>query len=223
MKSFRMTIDAEFETEEDLANFSRSLGNIVTRADTPADTTKPAARTTSKPAETNTEDTNRSASDEDAALEEEISNAGVDVDGMAFDRELHAIPPQKNKDETWRAARGKADEANAARDAWKARGGDVKKPETDDVGLPGQAREETTETGLPGADKVPTRGPVDMPTVVAAAKRVMEAGKIDNDGIRALYAEVTGNPDTSEAMKLFNTNETLRAALLDKLVALETK
>ena len=147
----------------------------------------------------------------------------VDSDGMPHDEAVHASSREVNQDGTWKARRGKAKEATAARAAFKAAGGSVDAPVVEEdvkvPGLPGTA--EKTATGLPGVDKIPTAQPVTMEDFAAKASAVMESGKINGDELVAMYLEVTDQTDTAAAVKIFETNESMRRAAVERLTEIE--
>lgn len=142
----------------------------------------------------------------------------VDSDGMPYNAEVHATTREVNKDGTWKAQRGKGDQAKAARAAFKAEGGDIDAPKTEAPGLPGTG---TKAPGLPGAENIPAADPVTYADFVAKATAVMESGKIDSDGICALYCEVTGDTDVSVAAGKFETNESLRVEAVKRMTEIE--
>ena len=139
----------------------------------------------------------------------------VDCHGMPWNPEIHASTKNLNADGSWKAARGKADEAKQAIvDFEKAQVAETEAAQTEAKptgGMPG---------GMPGAAKtMPAPDPEIPPRVIEFAELterfigMMESGKITDYQVPYKAAGVT-NPDELE------TNESLRAALwaeLDKI------
>ncbi len=134
----------------------------------------------------------------------------VDADGMPYDSELHSNPPKFKADGTWRAARGKAEQEAAARAAFKAQGGDVEPP----ADLPTETAAPAS-SGLPGMDALPADAPepVSFEKMVEAVQTAMQSGKIDTDGLNALYTKHGG----ADPVNTLQANETARAALVADL------
>ena len=133
-----------------------------------------------------------------------------DVDGMPWDAEVHAESRALNDDGTWRAKRGKAEEAKKARAAFKAGGGAVEAPEPAKRMMPG-----LTAADIPGGDE-DEDAPVTYDTLYGKTTSMMERGIIDPPAIIGLYKKV-GITDPN----VLDTNETLRAALYAELCAIE--
>ena len=156
----------------------------------------------------------KSVSDIDA------DDAVVDSDGMPYDASVHSSTRAVNADGTWKALRGKADAAKAARAAFKASGGSVSAPvETEDNGLPGVKADDTPE--LPGADVIPTAQPITMAEFTAKATAVLASKKIDDAGIVQVYLDATGQTNAKSAAKSLGTNESMRRAAFDRLTEIE--
>ena len=187
--------------------------------------------TGSKPAETETEDTSagKAATQQPAPAEQiqtgEATSAGtkatdVDKDGMPYNADYHASPPQFGKTGLWRAKRGQADAAKQARASFKAGGGNVQAPEasapTDAPAMPGA-------TAMPGAANIPTRAPVSFDQVFGKVSELIENGKLTTDQCGALYEKTAGTSDGQKAAAIYGTNETSRAALWDELTAIESQ
>ena len=148
---------------------------------------------------------------------DDVDDVVTDSDGMPWDEAVHASSREVNTDGTWKARRGKATEAKAARAAFKASGGDVTAPVVEEApGLPG-----TKTSALPGADAIPPAEPITFDAFVEKATAVLASKKIDNAGISALYCEVTGEADVGAAAAKLETNETMRRAAVDKLTEIE--
>ena len=153
----------------------------------------------------------------------DADDAVVDSDGMPYDAAIHTTTRTVNADGTWKAQRGKADAAKAARAAFKASGGSVVAPtETEDDGLPGLPGAKAGDApGLPGADAIPPAQPVTMAEFTAKATAVLKSGKIDDTGIVQVYLDATGQPDAKSAAKSLGTNESMRRAAFDRLTEIE--
>lgn len=200
----------EFEDEAEMRAF-------IAERDVEPDTSTPTAPA-AKP------ETNEDApSNEDAPTRD-----GTDADGMPYNEAVHSDPPAFTADGLWRARRGKADEAKAARAAFKAGGGDVTPPA--DV----QTRAEepaaapaapATAPAAPAAPVVEAQPPVTLEAVYGKATEMLESGNIDGAGLRALYKETTGVDGSDDeiptlAGAVLQVNETARAALMEKLNAI---
>ena len=143
------------------------------------------------------------------APEPEIT-AERDADDLPYNADYHATPKSFTDDGLWRAKRGKADEAKAARAAFKAAGGVV-------VAAPAMP-------GMPTAAVMPTMPvaapilppPVPFERLVGKITGMMTRGALSGESIAALYAKVGA---TSGAQ--FETNESLRAALFTELCLIE--
>lgn len=179
-------LEIEFDTEDDLRAY---LGG-ETRAAEPA--REPEAHSPSV-AQTETK-----ADDGDEITDD------VDADGLPYDPEIHADPKSFTAKGTWRSKRGKSKEADEARAAFKAAGGAEAAPETTPA-MP----------GMPGAAKA-APAPVSFDQMLDKTLGMMQRGKIDADGVTALYAKL-GIPDPSA----LETNESYRAALFAELCAIE--
>lgn len=144
----------------------------------------------------------------DAPVAEPTITDNVDKDGLPYDPEIHATPKSQTADGLWRAKRGKADEANAARDAFKAAGGAVVAPVV------------TAMPGMPGATAPVTAPraaePISYDKLIDKTVGMMQRSKIDADGVMKLYGEV-GIIDPAS----LETNESQRAALFGKLCEIE--
>ena len=134
----------------------------------------------------------------------------TDKDGMPYDGEIHSDPPAFTSDGLWRAKRGKADEAKAARAAFKAKGGDVTPP--------------AAPSAMPGA--MPSTLPDDAPAPVSLDRLIekinvmITRGAADEATLTDLYAKHSG-VSAAESFGVFQTNETARANLYAALDALE--
>ena len=135
---------------------------------------------------------------------EEIT-AERDADGMEWNGDYHSTPKSFTEDGMWRSKRGKADEAKAARAAFKAAGG-VTVP----AAMPGMP-----VAAAPAA--MPTMAPpVPFERLVGKITGMMQRGVLSAEAIGSLYGEVGA---TSGAQ--FETNESLRAALFTRLCGIE--
>lgn len=131
--------------------------------------------------------------------------SAVDGDGMPYDAAVHSDPPSMTAKGLWKSQRGKADAAEAARAAWKARGGTVAAPVV--VAAP------AAMPGMPVALPV-AAAPVSMDQVIAAAGAAQARG-VSVERISGVYA-VIGLTDMSQ----FDTNETMRAAFVAEVTKL---
>lgn len=204
----KITITVECDDAED----ARSVIDQLTSRSDAAVTTAPAtpsAEKTTKPVE---------------EIKSDVDDVVTDSDGMPWNEAVHASSRAVNTDGRWKARNGQAQAAKDARAAFKASGGDIDPPvdasTEGDAGLPGTKAEDDVP-GLPGADAIPPADPVTMADFTAKATAVLKSGKIDNPGIIAMYLEVTGQSDTNEAVKSFQTNETMRRAAVDRLTEIE--
>lgn len=149
------------------------------------------------------------------AEEPEMRNdADTDSDGMPYDPEVHTETRATNQDGTWKARKGKAAEAKAARAAFKAGGGDAEAPDVEE-----RTEESVAATGMPGMPgTIPaeTPEPVSMERVIDKANGMMERKVVDQAGIGALYVKA-GSTTLAE----YESNETLRAKLFDLMCELE--
>ena len=191
-------IKIEAENEEEL----KSIVDLLTSNDSATATTTEEETVETRATETATGDQTR-------------DDAEVDSEGMPYNAEYHASPPQFVKDGTWRAKRGKTEEAKAARAEFKASGGDFVAPE---------AVEETEVrevTQMPGTELIPTRDPVSFDQVFGKITAMLESNIIDGDRCGKLYEETAGTSEGQKAASIYQSNETARAALWDKLVEIE--
>lgn len=146
---------------------------------------------------------------------------GVDVHGMPHDPSIHQKDGAKKADGSWKAAKGKADEAKAALDAFRAAGGNVTPPETSTAPATGGM-----PSGMPAAGGMPSaQKAADMPAPVSQAKveekiiGMFQRGTLDNDKYVELLTKHGINlEDPSSSLQ---TNESLRAALFGDCCAIE--
>ena len=142
-----------------------------------------------------------------APAEPEIT-ADRDRDDMPWNPDYHSTPKSFTEDGMWRAKRGKADEAKAARAAFKAAGGVVVAPTMPVMPTAAMPVMPVTAPILPP--------PVPFERLVQKITGMMQRGKVDGASIATLYAKVGA---TSGAQ--FETNESLRAALFTELCQIE--
>ena len=134
--------------------------------------------------------------------------SAVDGDGMPYDAAVHSDPPSFTTKGLWKAQRGKATEADAARAAFKARGGNVTAP----VVPAAPAAVVTAPAAMPGMPVLPVAAaPVSMDQVIAAASAAQARG-VSVERISAIYG-VIGLTDVAQ----FDTNETMRAAFVTEV------
>lgn len=193
---------AKITIETDDISEARSLLDAL---ETRGTTTTPATTTPTQAIQTTPE----ARVDPNAAAD----TPDLDSNGMSWNAEIHTSTKTLNADGSWKAARGKADEAKAAVSAFKAGGGNVTAPETAPAaGMP---------TGMPAAGGMPGAAPAadtrDMaPPVTQATLEekiigMMGRGQLAQDK----YAELLTKHgiDLADPSAVLSTNETLRAAL----------
>ena len=205
----KITITVECEDAEDARSV---IDQLTGRSD--AVTTSKASETTQEKTEAPVEQVKSDNTNPDDAV--------VDSIGMPHNEDYHASSRAVNADGTWKARRGKTKQAREATAAFKAAGGGVEAPDVGEdapAGLPGTKADDAT--GLPGAAAIPPAKPVTMAEFTAKATAVLKSGKISNDEIIELYQEVTGQTDTNEAVKMFQTNESMRRAAVEELTEIE--
>lgn len=153
---------------------------------------------------------------------DEPTRDDTDADGMPYDESVHSDPPSFTADGLWRARRGKADEAKAARAAFKAGGGNEEPPadiQTRTADIPGMA--------MPGATApvAETAAPVTLEDAMAKAAAALADGKIDRGQLIGIYKQTTGVDDADPdavaraAYAVYQVNETARANLVAALPA----
>lgn len=156
------------------------------------------------------------------AAEDVRSATDLDGDGMPYDAAVHANPPSMTEDGLWRAKRGKADEAKAARAAFKAKGGNVAAP----VGLPTAAVVAPT-AALPGMPGMPSALPADAPEpisldrVIEKITGMLTRNKLSEQVLAGLYQKHSGVADPAASFGVFNSNESARANLFGELCTIE--
>ncbi len=141
----------------------------------------------------------------------------VDAEGMPFDPNLHSGRDKTNSDGTWRAMRGKKQEEQEARAAFKAQGGNIKSPV---VTTP-----PPTAPVVPGAPVVPTvpePEPVrdyNITELTTKCQTLIDEGRINGPDITSLYLEVTGAQTPAEAFDKFNVDQNMRNEMMERLQA----
>ena len=140
----------------------------------------------------------------------------VDADGMPYDAEVHSESRALTAAGLWKAQRGKAAQAEAARAAFKAKGGTVA-PRADlpvtAAAMPGLPT--TAAAAMPGLPVAAvSRAPVSFEAVVAKLTDLMSRGKVVPTELGAIYM-LAGAAGPEQ----FETDETARAKLMDILVA----
>ncbi len=147
----------------------------------------------------------------------------TDSDGMPFNPEVHTAPDNFNKDGTWRAIRGKGEEAKAARAAWKAAGGNVTPPPVSETppapvsetppapgvqAAPGvEARTEAPPPLLPQQTEPPT-----LAEVMSKVKSVIDQELISNEDLIKVYEE-TSKVSAKECMAVYKVDGEARRRL----------
>lgn len=158
-----------------------------------------------------------------------VSRDALDGDGMPYDESVHSDPPSFTSDGLWRAKRGKAEEAKAARAAFKARGGAVAAPADLPAAAP-IAAPTVAPAGMPGmpvAAAAPTALPVDAPEpisldrVIEKITGMINRGTLGEQTLAGLYAKHSGVADPAASFNVFNTNESARAHLFADLCNIE--
>lgn len=144
------------------------------------------------------------------------ADAGVDVDGMPYDPAVHSNPPSTTQDGRWRAARGKAEEAKAARAAFLASGGNETPPDD----LPSMGPETEADRGLPEMPELPEPmpTPVTIEELYGAIYNVLENGR--SKELLALYSKHCGSTDRHAIDAALRNDESKRAALMADLDSL---
>ena len=152
------------------------------------------------------DETPAAATIEADATAEQRSDADVDSDGMPYNAVVHTETRSTNADGTWKARRGKSEEAKAARAAFKAGGGTEEAPE-----IEVEETKAAVMPGLPGTEALPVDAPepVSWDMLVEAITSATKSGSITQDALMALYTE-HGGPDPAAELQ---TNETKRAAM----------
>jgi hypothetical protein len=139
----------------------------------------------------------------------------TDADGMPYNAEYHANPPSTTADGKWRAKRGHADAANAARAAFLAGGGNVEPPAATEepAGVP----------DLPGAAALPESAPepITYDTLVAKIVEQMGSGKLESPTLSAMYRKHAGTTDATQVSAELQVNESARAAFYADLCDLD--
>ncbi len=139
--------------------------------------------------------------------------SAVDGDGMPYDAAVHSDPPTFTGKGLWKAQRGKADAAEAARAAFKARGGPIAAPAPVVLAAPVTAPAALAMPGMPVAP-TPAPVPVTIEQVYESVAAATARGIIP-DRIVAIYSQI-GLTDMAQ----FDTNETMRAAFVTHCNAL---
>jgi len=152
------------------------------------------------------DETPAAATIEADATAEQRSDADVDSDGMPYNAVVHTETRATNADGTWKARRGKSDEAKAARAAFKAGGGTEEAPE-----IEVEETKAAVMPGLPGTEALPADAPepVSWDMLVEAITSATKSGSITQDALMTLYTQ-HGGPDPAAELQ---TNETARAAM----------
>lgn len=204
----KLQLTYQFENEDEL----RAHLSAETRT-TQAAPTAPAPAVTTPEAEAT-----------EASTGNEPTRDDLDGDGMPYDDAIHSDPPNFTADGLWRARRGKADEAKAARAAFKAGGGNVEPPAelptAAPIGMPG---------GMPGMPTPAARtelpadapAPVSLEMVIEKIKGMMGRSKLGEQTLAGLYQKHSGVSDPAASFGVFNTNESARSKLFAELCEIE--
>lgn len=158
----------------------------------------------------------REAEPEDVTPAGEVPvTADVDGDGMPYDIRVHSDPRSFSADGLWRAKRGQAEAAKAARAAFKAQGGTVVAPVIAAAPaapvMPGMP----VAAGLPGMP-VAAPDPITYDRLFEKVTGMITRAAIKPEQFGPLYAKC-GITDPT----VLETNESLRAALFGELCAIE--
>lgn len=149
-------------------------------------------------------------------VEETKSETDVDIDGMPYDKTIHASPAQTTADGRWRSKRGKGDEAKQARADFLAKGGDIQPP----ADLP-TAAAAPTMPGMPSALPAAAPEPVSLERVIERITTLMQRNALSEQQLAALYERHGGSSDPSASFQTFSTNESARASLFAALAEFE--
>lgn len=136
-----------------------------------------------------------------------VDRSALDGDQMPYDAEVHSDPPSFTADGLWRAKRGKKEAADAARAAFKAKGAAVVAP----VIAAAPVAPVMPALGIPAAAPV-RQAPVTYEALIEKFTEVNARGALDPAKIGEVYARL-GITDVA----VFETNESLRAAMLSEL------
>ncbi len=139
----------------------------------------------------------------------------TDSEGMPFNPEVHTAPDNFNKDGTWRAIRGKGEEAKAARAAWKAAGGNVTPPPVSQTPPPPgvqtapgvEVKTEAPPPLLPQQTEPPT-----LAEVMSKVKSVIDQELISNEDLIKVYEE-TSKVSAKECMAVYKVDGEARRRL----------
>lgn len=142
----------------------------------------------------------------------------VDSNGMPWNPEIHASTRTKNADGTWKVQRGKADEAKAAVEAFKAQQAPSEvesqpEPEHNETPAPAPQMMDMPGATMPAPSPEIPAPVITYEQIVERFTKLMEAGKITDYQVIYNAAGVVNPAD-------LQTNESLRAALwaeLDKV------
>lgn len=178
----KIIITHEFDSPEDAARHLQGLSTTSSAA--------PVTQTTEQRAEP-------------AATSDEVEEVETDSDGMPYDPEVHASTKGKSADGRWKAQRGKAADAKAARERFLASGGDVK---TADTEKPAPAM-----PGLPGSESSKPVAPT-YDEMVARVTQEVNDGNVTGEDLAAIYQKC-GSTDAAA----YQQDENLRVALLEEL------
>lgn len=214
MSKYQITIQCESEAE-----FRSTVNTLTNRSDTsePTATVQTDVQVpASVPSTPEKTETPASSADPD--------EMAVDADGMPYDPAVHSPKRAINQDGTWKAKKGQAEAAKAARAAFKAGGGGVTPPalptSTSDPQLTQSAPIESVKTALPGLGAIPAQEPVTFDQFFAKVTEVLNADKVKEDDLVKFYGDVTGCATTEEAVEVLQTNESVRAAGVAQLNSL---
>lgn len=196
----KITVTYEFDNEDELrAHFGADAVVRAAPVATPSTPTPPAPEPAPEP----------EPEPVPVAAEPEVTDE-VDADGMPWDPEFHATPKSFVGKGLWRAKRGKKDEADAERAKFKAAGGAVTAPVVEEAPVA------TATMPAPAVMPSVSSEPVSMDEVAQKTHDLMEAKVLSMEQ----YTDTLTLVGASSADDL-TTNETMRAAYYDKIIALE--
>ncbi len=143
----------------------------------------------------------------------------VDSEGMPWDPAVHAETKGVNKDGTWKARKGKAAEAKAARAAWKASGGNVEPPADIEERPPVVAPAAPPVAAMPTPTPVPPAAPSPVPTTEQVVEQLTAAfsnGIVTTENLAEIYGNA-GITNVADPMPEVEANEEIRRRLAGEL------
>lgn len=143
----------------------------------------------------------------------------TDAQGMPHDPAVHTESGTTNQDGTWKARKGKADEAKAARAEFLSRGGAAAAPAAPAApaagGMPTSAPAPAAPAagGMPGMTEAPAAvREVSLDELIARTTELMNTGAVDTATLKTIYGNL-GVTDPS----MFADNPALRLSMMETL------